>query len=101
MYLQISAAPPKVKGSSLAMMPGESLNAAAMKDQKLRTPGATPLPDDYQDNLQPLSAARVSQHKFSVKCQRVLIVYFKNVIDMKTLNIFLIFIIKLWLMGNN
>lgn len=59
--LQMSASPAaKAKGQSLAMMPGESLDAVA-QEQRPGAGGAAPLPADYQDDLQPRSAARVSQ----------------------------------------
>lgn len=53
----MAASSPVVKEQNLAMMPGESLKPVAVEEEPRKPGGTTSLPADYQDNLQPLSAA--------------------------------------------
>ncbi|XP_067934908.1 protein fantom-like [Watersipora subatra] len=54
---QVVHTTPKAKGSSLAMMPGESLDST-IEREGVSVPPAAPLPADFHDDLHPRSAAR-------------------------------------------
>lgn len=68
MFSQMMASTPVKKESSLAMMPGESLNASEMSDPHISPIKQTQAErENYHDSLQPLSAKNQQQARVSSK----------------------------------